>query len=160
MAVKSDIERLAREDGPYPGLDVIVHLDHAQPGADDWIIEEYGDWLSSVMWDCSKYSMKENIRMVRDFVTNNKGRFIIEGAVDEIYNYSASNEPMEVIDRITDPETAENYYQGNRCGPDCREPGNRTSQNRRHCCLSWQGGEVDQPAGRQAPGPARHLQPE
>ena len=62
------------------------------------------------MWDCSKYSMKDNIRMVRDFVKENKGRFIIEGAVDEIYNYSASNEPLEVIDRISDPATAEQYY--------------------------------------------------
>ena len=110
IAVRSDIERLARKDGPYPDLDVIVHLDHAQPGEDDWIIEEYGDWLSSVMWDCSKYSLKDNIRMVRDFVEKNRNRFIIEGAVDEIYNYSASNEPMEVIDRITEPEAAEQYY--------------------------------------------------
>lgn len=110
IAVKSDIERLSRKDGPYPDLDIIIHLDHAQPGEDDWIIEEYGDWLSSVMWDCSKYSMKDNIRMVRDFVSRNKGRFIIEGAVDEIYNYSVDNEPMEVIDRITDPGTAEQYY--------------------------------------------------
>ncbi len=66
IAVQSDIERLARRDGPYPDLDVIVHLDHAQPGEDDWIIEEYGDWLASVMWDCSKYSLKDNIRMVLD----------------------------------------------------------------------------------------------
>ena len=110
MAVRSDIERLARKDGPYPGLDVIVHLDHAQPGEDDWIIEEYGDWLASVMWDCSKYSLKDNIRMVRDFVKKNRNRFIIEGAVDEIYNYSASNEPLEVIDRITEPEAADRYY--------------------------------------------------
>jgi fructose-bisphosphate aldolase class II len=62
------------------------------------------------MWDCSKYSMRDNIRMVRDFVGKNKGRFIIEGAVDEIYNYSASNEPLEVIDNITEPETAEHYH--------------------------------------------------
>jgi len=110
FAVKSDIERLSRKDGPYPDLDIIIHLDHAQPGEDDWIIEEYGDWLSSVMWDCSKYSMKDNISMVRKFVSKNKNRFIIEGAVDEIYNYSTTNEPMEVIDRITDPGTAEQYY--------------------------------------------------
>jgi fructose/tagatose bisphosphate aldolase len=110
IAVRSDIERLAREDGPYPDLEVVVHLDHAQPGEDDWIIEEYGDWIASVMWDCSHYSMEDNIRMVRDFVSENRARFIIEGAVDEIYNYSADNEPMEVIDRITDAGTAEEYY--------------------------------------------------
>src|SRR5690554_187978 len=39
LAVKSDIERLSRPNGPYQDLDVIVHLDHAQPGKDDWIIE-------------------------------------------------------------------------------------------------------------------------
>lgn len=110
IAVQSDIERLARKDGPYPDLDVIVHLDHAQPGEDDWIIEEYGEWIASVMWDCSKYSMKDNIRMVHDFVSKYRGKFIVEGAVDEIYNYNANNEPLEVIDRITDPETAERYY--------------------------------------------------
>jgi fructose-bisphosphate aldolase class II len=110
IALRSDIERLSRKDGPYPDLDIIIHLDHAQPGEDDWIIEEYGDWLSSVMWDCSKYSMMDNIRMVSDFVGKNRGRFIIEGAVDEIYNYSAGNEPMEVIDNITEPETAELFY--------------------------------------------------
>ena len=110
VAVQSDIERLARSDGPFADLDVIVHLDHAQPGADDWIIEEYGDWLASVMWDCSKQSMKDNIRMIRDFTAKNRHRFIIEGAVDEIYNYSASNEPLKVIDNITTPETAESYY--------------------------------------------------
>ena len=34
IAVKSDIERLSRKDGPYPDLDIIIHLDHAQPGED------------------------------------------------------------------------------------------------------------------------------
>ena len=110
LAVRSDIERLARDDGPYPDIDVIVHLDHAQPGPDDWIIEGYGDWLASVMWDCSKYSLKDNIRMVRDFAAENRSRFLIEGAVDEIYNYSTSNERLEVIDNITEPENAERYY--------------------------------------------------
>ena len=110
MAVRSDIERLARRGGPYPGLDVIVHLDHAQPGEDDWIIEENGDFISSVMWDCSKYSMDVNIAMVKDFVAKYRHKFLVEGAVDEIYNYNADNAVHEVIDEITDPETAEKYY--------------------------------------------------
>ena len=110
IAVRSDIERLARKDGPYHDLDVIVHLDHAQPGEDDWIVEEYGDFISSVMWDCSKYNMNDNIGMVRDFVSKFSSKFIVEGAVDEIYNYNADNDPLEVIDEITDPATAEKYY--------------------------------------------------
>jgi fructose/tagatose bisphosphate aldolase len=110
IAVRSDIERLARKDGPYHDLDVIVHLDHAQPGEDDWIIEENGDFISSVMWDCSKYSMDDNIAKVKDFVAKFRHKFIVEGAVDEIYNYNADNATQEVIDEITDPETAEKYY--------------------------------------------------
>jgi fructose-bisphosphate aldolase class II len=110
LAVRSDIERLARNDGPYSDLDVIVHLDHAQPGQDDWIISEHSEWISSVMWDCSKFSRKDNIAMVRDFVTANGSRFIVEGAVDEIYNYNADDPHAEIIDEITDPSTAQNYF--------------------------------------------------
>lgn len=111
LAVKSDIERLAREAGPYSDMDVIVHLDHAQPGEDNWIIEEYRDFISSVMWDCSHYSIEENIRMMKEFIAQYRSDFIIEGAVDEIYNYNAENEPTGVIDRITSAETAYDYYQ-------------------------------------------------
>ncbi len=111
LAVKSDIERLARDNGPYDDIDVIVHLDHAQPGADNWIIEGYRDFISSVMWDCSHYSLKDNIRMMNDFIAQYRSDFIIEGAVDEIYNYNASNERTGVVDNITVAGTAFDYYQ-------------------------------------------------
>lgn len=110
LAVKADIERLLRDDGPYNDLDVIVHLDHAQPGNDNWIVEEYSDFISSVMWDCSHYSLKDNIKMMQEFVGKYKNNFVIEGAVDEIYNYSTDNTKGEVIDNITDANTAERYY--------------------------------------------------
>jgi fructose-bisphosphate aldolase class II len=110
LAVRSDIERLAREDGPYSGLDVMVHLDHAQPGQDDWIIEENEDFISSVMWDCSHYSLKENMSMMKDFVARYKTSYIIEGAVDEIYNYSVDIAGTNTVPLLTDPATAEMYY--------------------------------------------------
>jgi len=110
LAVKSDIERLARNDGPYSDIDVIVHLDHAQPGQDNWIVEEYRDFISSVMWDCSHYSLKDNVRMMNEFREKYRANFIIEGAVDEIYNYNANNERTGVIDNITSAETALKYY--------------------------------------------------
>jgi fructose/tagatose bisphosphate aldolase len=111
LAVKSDIERLARKDGPYSEIDVIVHLDHAQPGADTWIVEEFSDFISSVMWDCSHYSLIDNIRMMADFRNKYQSSFIIEGAVDEIYNYEANNQRGVVIDNITSAEMALEYYQ-------------------------------------------------
>ena len=115
IAVLADIERFSRPDGPYSDLDIIIHLDHAQPGQDDWIIEENQDIISSVMWDCSHYSMQENIAMMKDFVSKYKSSFIIEGAVDEIYNYSPDGENLGVIDNITNPEVAENYYNETGC---------------------------------------------
>ncbi len=111
LALKSDIERLARKDGPYSDMDVIVHLDHAQPGADNWIIEEFPDFISSLMWDCSHYSLNDNIRMMVDFRNKYQSSFVIEGAVDEIYNYNADNQRGAVVDNITSAETALNYYQ-------------------------------------------------
>lgn len=110
LAVKADIERLARKDGPYSDIDVIVHLDHAQPGQDDWIVEEYIDFISSVMWDCSHYSLNDNISMMKKFIKRYKSSFIIEGAVDEIYNYNADNQRTGMVDNITTANEALNYY--------------------------------------------------
>lgn len=115
IAVLTDIKRLSRVDGPYNDLDVIIHLDHAQPGQDDWIIKENQDIISSVMWDCSHFSLQKNIAMMKDFVAKYKSSFIIEGAVDEIYNYSPDGENLGVIDNITDPQVAGNYYTETGC---------------------------------------------
>ena len=115
LAVLADIDRLSRSDGPYNDLDIIIHLDHAQPGQDDWILAENTEMISSVMWDCSHYSMQENIGMMQDFVKKYKESFIIEGAVDEIYNYSPDGENLGVIDNITEPATAESYFKETGC---------------------------------------------
>jgi fructose/tagatose bisphosphate aldolase len=115
LAVLADIQRLARADGPYHDLDVIIHLDHAQPGKDNWIIDEQKDMISSVMWDCSHYSMNDNLAMMKDFVKNYQSNFIIEGAVDEIFNYNAAGENLGVIDNITDPEVAISYFRETGC---------------------------------------------
>ena len=111
LAVKDDIERLARPDGPFHDLDVMVHLDHAQPGEDDWLIEEFPDFFASVMWDCSAWKFADNIQMVNNFVRKHRHQFVIEGAVDEIYNYSADNQRLGYVDNITSPEKAQEFLQ-------------------------------------------------
>ena len=110
IAVSNDIERIARDEGRFNDIDVIVHLDHAQPGDDDWIFKENKDFISSVMYDCSCYSLEDNIRMVKDFVKNYKRDFVIEGCVDELYDYSESNEKLEAKDVITDVDDVEIYF--------------------------------------------------
>ena len=142
LAVRADIERLARPDGPFHGLDVIVHLDHAQPGQDDWIIEEHSDFISSVMWDCSHYSLPDNIRMMKEFVDRHAGSFIIEGAVDEIYNYSPDNVRLDMADRITLPETAERCY--NETGVDLVVPNLGTEHRRTEGTVKYHGSEARQ----------------
>jgi fructose-bisphosphate aldolase class II len=110
LAVRDDIERISRDKGQFSDINVIVHLDHAQPGDDDWIFKENKDFISSIMYDCSSYSLNDNIKMVKDFVKRYKRDFVIEGCVDEIYNYSASNEKLEVKESITKAGDAENYF--------------------------------------------------
>ena len=111
LAFRNDVERLARPDGPYPDLDVIVHLDHAQPGSDDWIFEENDDFISSVMYDCSHYPLDENIRMVQEFVSRHKDRLIVEGCVDEIYASDSGAGRRDFKDTITTAEDACRYFE-------------------------------------------------
>lgn len=87
LAVRNDIERIARAGGKFDDIDIIVHLDHAQPGDDEWILKENKDFISSVMYDCSSYALKENTEMVKIFVKKNKEDFIIEGCFEEIAGY-------------------------------------------------------------------------
>lgn len=87
-----------------------MHLDHAQPGDDDWIFKENKDFISSIMYDCSCHSLNDNIKMVKDFVKKHKKDFVIEGCVDEIYDYSVSNEKLEVKDVITEVNDVEIYF--------------------------------------------------
>jgi len=110
LAVRDDIERIARDKGQFNDIDVIVHLDHAQPGDDDWIFKENKDFISSIMYDCSHYSLNDNIKMVKDFVKKYKKDFVIEGCVDEIYNYSAGNEKLEVKENISKADNVEIYF--------------------------------------------------
>lgn len=142
LAVRSDIERLARADGPFNELDVIVHLDHAQPGQDDWIIEEHSDFISSVMWDCSHYSLRENIGMMKEFVDRHAGSFIIEGAVDEIYNYSPDNIRPDMVDTITLPAAAGMYY--HETGVDLVVPNLGTEHRRTEGTVKYHGEEARQ----------------
>ncbi len=110
LAVRDDIERIARVKGQFDDIDVIVHLDHAQPGDDDWIFKENKDFISSVMYDCSYYSLHENIKMVKDFVKRYKRDFVIEGCVDEINNYGESDGKSGVKENLTQADNVEIYF--------------------------------------------------
>lgn len=80
----SDLDLLARQ-GPYIHLRILPHLDHAFPWLDGDMLEGFADRFASVMCDASEKPLDENIRLTRQYVEKIRGRVVVEGAVDEIY---------------------------------------------------------------------------
>ena len=95
----SDLELLAGPDSPYRKLRIMPHLDHAFPWLDGDILENFADRFASVMCDASEKPFEENIRLTAEYVDKVKGKVLVEGAVDEIFESggdSQKNEPTTV----------------------------------------------------------------
>lgn len=95
----SDIAVFMSDDSPYRRLRVLIHLDHGQPEADAELLEKRADRLSTVMYDCSTLPFDQNIEKTRRYVERMRGRVLVEGAVDEIYEAGSGrqkNEPTTV----------------------------------------------------------------
>jgi len=95
----SDIRAFMDETSPYRNLFVMPHLDHAFPWLDGDILEDFADEFASVMCDASEKSFEENIKITAEYVEKVKGRVIVEGAVDEIFEYGGEgqkNEPTTI----------------------------------------------------------------
>jgi fructose-bisphosphate aldolase class II len=98
----SDLELLTSINSPYGKLRVMVHLDHVQPEINGDFLSQWNmDKFSSIMYDASTLSLKENTLKTASFVEQNKNLILIEGACDEI-NARADN--------YTTPEMAEDYF--------------------------------------------------
>jgi fructose/tagatose bisphosphate aldolase len=95
----SDIKVFMGKESPYRNLRVIPHLDHAFPWIDGDILEDYAGEFASVMCDASEMPFEENIRLTAQYVEKVKGKVVVEGAVDEIFEASGAgqkNEPTSV----------------------------------------------------------------
>jgi len=71
-------------DAPYPEVDVLPHLDHADPVKDEWELTEGLDYFCSVMFDAQKYSYEDNTRLTADYVKKYSGKVLVEGAVETL----------------------------------------------------------------------------
>jgi len=91
----SDLELFMSENSPYRHLRVLPHLDHAFPWLDGDILNDFADQFASVMFDASEKPFNENIKMTAEYVDKMKGRVVIEGAVDEIYESGEKGEKNE-----------------------------------------------------------------
>ena len=95
----SDLNVFIGEASPYRKLRILPHLDHAFPWLDRDILDQFVDRFASVMFDASEKSFEENIQRTAAYVEKVRGRVVVEGAVDEIFEAlgtGAKNEPTSV----------------------------------------------------------------
>ncbi|MCL5104769.1 MAG: class II fructose-bisphosphate aldolase [Armatimonadetes bacterium] len=101
----SDLETFMGETSPYRKLRVLPHLDHAFPWLDSDILLDFADKFASVMCDASEKPFEENIRLTAEYVEKVRGRVVVEGAVDEIFEFGGDGEKNEP----TTPEQAQRF---------------------------------------------------
>jgi fructose/tagatose bisphosphate aldolase len=95
----SDLNAFMDETSPYRKLRVLPHLDHAFPWLDGDVLDMFIDDFASVMCDASEKPFEENIIITSDYVEKAKGRVVVEGAVDEIFEANGKghrNDPTTV----------------------------------------------------------------
>lgn len=102
----SDVCILAEQEELFKDLHVMLHLDHVQHDADlellEWDLSPY----SSIMYDASTLPFEENIAKTKAFVEKMKGKILIEGACDEIFDATGLSH-----NAITTPENAKKYFE-------------------------------------------------
>ncbi len=108
LAVRDDARRLARKGGKFENVMVFAHLDHGQPDEDTDLFELGKGFVSSVMYDCSKFPLDENIARTKKFKRENRDHYLVEAIVDEI---AMSGQQALVL---TDPAKAKAYMEETR----------------------------------------------
>ena len=91
-------------DAPYPEVDVLPHLDHADPVKDSWELTEGLDYFCSVMFDAQRYSLEDNMRLTADYVKKYGGKVLVEGAVESlgVGNEKKAQQNDDYIEKATE----------------------------------------------------------
>jgi fructose/tagatose bisphosphate aldolase len=100
----ADLEVLTGEGSPFAGLNVMVHLDHAQWDTDKPLLQWDMNRFSMIMYDASSLPFDENIKQTAGFVEKNRDKIVIEGACDEIVDATG-----EQRSNLTTPGQAKKY---------------------------------------------------
>jgi len=95
---------LAGPDGPFPNVDVLLHLDHVQHDNDKELLTWDLSDFSSIMYDASTLPFEDNIKSTAAFVEKMKDKIFIEGACDEIFDAAG-----QTHNALTTPENAKRY---------------------------------------------------
>jgi len=95
----SDLKAFMGDTSPYRKLRVLPHLDHGFPWLDGDIMRRFANEFASIMCDASEKPFEENVRITARYVEEVRGRVLVEGAVDEIFEAGSDqpkNEPTTV----------------------------------------------------------------
>ncbi|MCC7354386.1 MAG: class II fructose-bisphosphate aldolase [Anaerolineae bacterium] len=92
----SDLEAFMGENSPYRRLRVMPHLDHAFPWLDGDILEDFAHRFASIMYDASEKPFAENVHLTARYVEKVRGRVVVEGAVDEIFEAGGAGQKNEL----------------------------------------------------------------
>jgi fructose/tagatose bisphosphate aldolase len=101
----SDLQAFMGDTSPYRKLRVLPHLDHGFPWLDGDIMRHYTDRFASIMCDASEKPFEANVHLTAQYVDEVRGRVLVEGAVDEIFE-SGSDQPKN---EPTTVEQAEHF---------------------------------------------------
>ena len=71
-------------DSPYRNIEVLPHLDHADPERDLWALTEGTEYLASAMFDMQRYPAEKNIAMTAEYVRNYGPKLLVEGIMEEL----------------------------------------------------------------------------
>lgn len=102
----NDLKILTEEGSPYEKLRVMVHLDHTQFDDDAELLSWDMNDFSSIMFDASKVSFEENIKLTREFVLKQGAKIVVEGACDEIVDATGEDKS-----EMTTAENAKKYFE-------------------------------------------------
>jgi fructose/tagatose bisphosphate aldolase len=93
---------------PYYGVQVLPHLDHADPVRDKWALTEGTEFLASVMFDAQRYPLEENVALTTEYVKAYGNKILIEGIMDELSVFQA-HEKHSVVETDDYHERAYDY---------------------------------------------------
>ena len=69
-------------EAPYAKVDVLPHLDHADPVRDRWELTEGLAWLCSVMFDAQTLPYEENLQLTKEYVRKYGSQVLVEGVIE------------------------------------------------------------------------------
>jgi len=69
---------------PYRDVMVMPHLDHADPVHDRWTLTAALPYLSSVMFDCQRLPLEENIALTKEYVRQYGDQVLVEGIMETL----------------------------------------------------------------------------